>query len=329
MRRYLALWIAVLLIVNFLACSKDSTKPEEKPVVESQLLINYLEGDGGNYINTTAPKIVSASQVMQEGLTTYKIIDIRQATAYATGHIDGAVNVALADVVTYAKANLNTTDKILVYCYTGQSAGFAVLALNLEGYNAYSLKFGMSSWNSDFDSWSGGINSGFSAQFTTTATAKGEKGDYPTLSTGKKTGKEILDVRVQELLDAGFKSIPAADVLSNLSDYYIVNYFTEAQYNGTEGCPPGHITGAMQYTPKSSLQSSADLATLPTDKKIVVYCWTGQNSSQVTAFLDVLGYDAYSLRFGVNGMVHDQLTASKWDSTTMVMDYDYVTGTGK
>jgi rhodanese-related sulfurtransferase len=323
MRKYLALWLAVIFVVNFLSCSKDSTKPEEETIVESNLLISYLEGGNGNYINTTAPKIVGASQVMQNGLTSYKILDIRQAADYATGHVPGAVNVAFADVVTYAKANLSTTDKILVYCYTGQSAGFAVLALNLESYDAYSLKFGMSSWHSDFDRWSNGTNSGFAGQFTTTATAKGAKGEYPTLTTGKTTGKEILDVRVQDVLDNGFKSISAADVLSNLSDYYIVNYFTEAQYSGAEGCPPGHITGARQYTPKSSLQSTTDLSTLPTDQKIVVYCWTGQNSSQVTAFLRVLGYDAYSLRFGVNGMVHDQLTSSKWDAATMVMDYDY------
>ena len=29
-----------------------------------------------------------------------------------------------------------------------------------------------------------------------------------------------------------------------------------------------------------------------TDMPIVVYCWTGQHSSQVTAYLNMLGYEA-------------------------------------
>ena len=43
------------------------------------------------------------------------------------------------------------------------------------------------------------------------------------------------------------------------------------------------------------------LDTLPTDKPIVVYCWTGQTSAQVTPYLRILGYDAYSMLYGMNG----------------------------
>jgi 3-mercaptopyruvate sulfurtransferase SseA len=119
------------------------------------------------------------------------------------------------------------------------------------------------------------------------------------------------------MLAAGFKRKSSADVFQDPSQFYIVNYFTEAQYLGNEGCPPGHIPGATQYTPKSSLHTSEFLNTLPTDEPIVVYCWTGQNSSQVAAWLNILGYDAYSLTFGVNGMVYDQLTMSKWSQNAI------------
>jgi len=37
----------------------------------------------------------------------------------------------------------------VVYCYTGQTAGQAVAALNMLGYEAYSLLFGMSAWTTD------------------------------------------------------------------------------------------------------------------------------------------------------------------------------------
>jgi hypothetical protein len=39
----------------------------------------------------------------------------------------------------------------VVLCYTGQTAGQATAALNMLGYQAYSLLFGMSSWTTDPD----------------------------------------------------------------------------------------------------------------------------------------------------------------------------------
>jgi rhodanese-related sulfurtransferase len=312
LRNYFTMLLAVLVLLSLFSCSKDSTEPEEKPINEFNVLIQYLEGSGGDYINTNAPKVIAASAVAPN-LADYKVIDIRGADAFNAKHIDGAVNVSLANIKTYAEANLSKTDKILVACYTGQSAGHAVLVLNLLGYDAYSLKWGMSCADSSLDRWTANCISSYAGSFTTTATAINAAGEYPTLDTGKKTGEEILAARVDTLLlKKGFRSISAADVLANPSDYYIVNYFSEDDYLGLGACPPGHINGAYQYTPKSSLKSTAQLKNLPTDKPIVVYCWTGQTSSQVTAFLNILGYEAYSLRAGVNGMVHDQLTGSQW-----------------
>ena len=312
-KRYFTLLVAALLLVGLFGCSKDSTSPEPQPVNEFNVLVSYLEGDGGDYLNTTAPKVVSAATVAPS-LADYEIVDVRSQADYDAKHIVGAVRVALADVVTYAQANFTATDKILVACYTGQSAGHAVMALNLLGYDAYSLGFGMSVADTSLDRWSSNVRSDLGGSFTTTSTAKNAAGSYPTLNTGKTTGQEILADRVQAMLTAGFKSIGAADVLANPTNYYIVNYFSESDYLGQGNCPPGHIDGATQYTPKADLKSSAFLNTLPTDMPIVVYCWTGQNSSQVTAWLNILGYEAYSLRFGVNGMVHDQLMGSKWST---------------
>ncbi len=311
LNRYFSLLVIVLLLAGLFGCSKDSTSPEPEPVNEFNVLITYLEGTGGDYLGTTAPKVVAASSVAPN-LNDYKILDVRSATDYNAKHIVGAVNVALADIYTYAEANLSNSDKILVACYTGQSAGHAVLALNLLGYDAYSLKFGMSSADSSLDRWTSKCTSDFVGSFTTTATAKNADGSYPTLSTSKTTGPEILATRVQTMLTNGFKGISATDVLESPSNYYIVNYFSEADYLGQGGCTAGHIQSATQYTPKADLKSSTFLKTLPTDKPIVVYCWTGQTSSQVTAWLNILGYEAYSLTFGVNGMVYDQLTSGKW-----------------
>jgi rhodanese-related sulfurtransferase len=70
---------------------------------------------------------------------------------------------------------------------------------------------------------------------------------------------------------------------------------------------------------------STDLTTLPTDKTIVVYCYTGQTSAYVTSYLKTLGYDAKSLVFGANSMIHDVMAAAQnhaWGAGA-IMDYEY------
>ena len=75
------------------------------------------------------------------------ILDIRAGEDYNTGHLPGAVSVgggALFNAETLAA--LPTDGQVVVYCYSGQTAGQVVGALNMLGYDAYSLKFGMPSW---------------------------------------------------------------------------------------------------------------------------------------------------------------------------------------
>ena len=125
----------------------------------------------------------------------------------------------------------------------------------------------------------------------------------------------VVKERVTEMLTAGFKAKSYEDIRDNLGEYFVVNYFGEADYlgNGSSGVP-GHIPGAFQFTPYESLGIGEMLAYLPPDMPIVVYCWTGQHSSQVTAYLNMLGYDAYSLKLGGNNLFHTNLTAHKWTS---------------
>jgi rhodanese-related sulfurtransferase len=317
MKRLLALLIAGLFAINFIACS-SSTESEEE-VIEFDVLVNYLEGSNGDYINTDAPALLAADAVYNPAgggviSSIKKVIDLRDTTAFGTGHIKDAVNTTLGDILTEV-ASMSKTDSILVVCKTGQSAGHAILALRLLGYeNTFSLKFGMSSWNVVFDNWSNNTSSAYTSDFTTTATDLNAVNTYPTLNTGIETGAEILASRINTMLAGGFKAITAGTVVAAKENYYILNYFGETDYLGGAKCPPGHIEGAYQYTPTSSLKTTEQLKNLPTDKTIVVYCWTGQHSSQVASFLNILGYDAVSLKFGVNGMIYDQLgdTAPKW-----------------
>ena len=133
-----------------------------------------------------------------------------------------------------------------------------------------------------------------------------------------------LEERVNAVLAAGFQGVAYSEIMDNLDDYFVVNYFGQADYEGTGSAGvPGHIPGAFQYTPYASLDVDQLLGFLPTDQTIVVYCWTGQHSSQITAYLNMLGYDAKSLKYGSNNLFHSNLTGHKW-SAAQVMDFPLV-----
>ncbi|MDY0083779.1 MAG: rhodanese-like domain-containing protein [Ignavibacteriaceae bacterium] len=320
-------FIAITFAFINIGCSDDKDDPITPPktINESEELVKYLEGTDGGYINNAAPAVIAASAVNTDILLNadITIIDVRSASDFAAGHIQGAVNVEIKDVVTYYKNNnLSSKSKVVVACYTGQSAGLAVAALRLSGFtNVFSLKWGMCSWAYP-TSWNSAKTYGMTNPITkqTTANAKNPAGNLPTLSTGKNTGAEIFESRLNTVLNEGFTQIGITreTIYANLNNYYIVNYWPVAEYD------QGHIEGAIQYTPKTDLKLAQFLKTLPTNKTIVVYCYTGQTSAQVATFLRILGYDAKSLQFGANRLFYDTMPGSKWDEATEFMDYPVV-----
>ncbi|MCR4417723.1 MAG: rhodanese-like domain-containing protein [Ignavibacteria bacterium] len=330
LQKFLAL-LLVLILVSFTNGCKEKSSEPETPINEAQVLLEYLEGPGGDYINSTScPAIISASDVytyLQNNPSKIYIIDVRDSATFVNkGHIAGAHRVDIPKVLDHIKTlNTSNYDRIVIVCYAGQSAGYVTGLLRLMGYNnVYSLKYGMSSWHQVFAEgyWLANIGNSRASQFTTQTASKNQPGDLPSINTGKKTGPEILEARVKELLTAGWDpaKISHSGVFTNLSGYYIVNYWPVDHYN------QGHIPGAVQYTPRSDLKSTTYLKTLPTNKPVVVYCYTGQTSAQVVAFLRVLGYDAKSLIYGTNAMIYDQMPGTRFNPNTDIMNYPYVTG---
>jgi rhodanese-related sulfurtransferase len=337
LRRIIGLLLILPILFIYTGCDKDSsTNPDPDQVNEFAMLLNYLENDGGNYINTAAggQSIRGAAAVKTNfdptGALQY-IIDIRSATDFATGHIEGAVNVALKDIITHVEGLNPKPQSIVVACYTGQTSAYAVTFLRLLGHNnTYSMGFGMSSWHTDFANgwWLTKLSNQYAGQFESTNHPKGPEVGYPSINTGKSTPQEILRARINELLELGFTpaTITASSVFASLNSYYIVNYWPNALY-----LDPGHIPGAINYLPNQDLHSSKFLKTIPTDKPSVFYCYTGQGSAFVAAYMRVLGYDTRSLVYGGCNMIYDLMlnnsaTAGPAFKNASIMNYEYVTG---
>jgi rhodanese-related sulfurtransferase len=59
-----------------------------------------------------------------------------------------------------------------------------------------------------------------------------------------------------------------------------------------------HIPGAVNIFLRDVLDEEY-LGLLPRDKKIVVCCWVGHTASQLLTVLQLLGYDAVGLKYGM------------------------------
>lgn len=230
-------------------------------------------------------------------LDKYYIMDIRSSADFLTAHIEGANNVAFSDIL--AKA-ATTTKPILVVCYTGQTACYATALLRLYGYsNTQALKWGMSGWNSaTAGAWNNNIGNiaENSQNWSYTAAPANVTFKDPVISTTLTDGEAILKERVEIVVAEGFQGVNGGDVLNNPGGYFINNYFSEADYTGF-----GHISSAYRILPLTLADDSYKFLD-PDANTLVTYCYTGQTSAVLTAVLRVLGYNATSLKFGMNGL---------------------------
>ncbi|MCO1601881.1 rhodanese-like domain-containing protein [Desulfosporosinus nitroreducens] len=88
----------------------------------------------------------------------YYIVDVRTAVDYAKGHIKGAVNIPYGPDVAKNLDSIKDKSKgktVVVYCYTGQTAGQTDSLLNIFGIPTKSLNYGFGmagfskGWSSD------------------------------------------------------------------------------------------------------------------------------------------------------------------------------------
>ncbi len=293
-----------IIVLVFAGCAKKN---------DLDILLTYMDSNGMSITDLLAGWIIAPDSLIQV-MNDHYIMDIRTSDKdengvvdYEDGHIAGAVLTSLSTILNDAEKAGEKT--IVVVCYTGQAAGHAVMALRLSGYDdAKVLKWGMSGWNSDFDLWTKNCGQIESENWVAEPVAENTAFKYIQLECDATEGKEMLAERVNVMLNGEFKGIDADKVLNNPSNYFVNNYWAEDDVDKY-----GHIDTAYRIKP-------LDLQNLSTDKTIVTYCWTGQTSSMVTAYLTVLGYDATSLKYGTNSMIYDMLESHKWSASK---DYDY------
>ncbi|MBI9102836.1 MAG: rhodanese-like domain-containing protein [Spirochaetales bacterium] len=287
--------LLVLLLVPglmFVGCSKEEAPAaaapaaekaaETTPVVEAnpvkEAALAYFANFPGNRIIASADvfaKIDAGEDML--------LLDIRKAEDYAAGHLKGAVNAPWGPAITAALEWLPDDKPVYVNCYSGQTAGQAVAALNVAGIQASSVKYGYSLGVAKTE--------GYEAYQETTANAAPEASGVKYDAAIKSAVADYFNA----IPEGGSNIWPAAKVKEALDaeeDIFVLSIRQQDAYDA------GHIEGAALIPWAKGMQEQfADV--IPMDKQVVVHCYSGQTAGQAVAILRLLGYNAVSMKSGM------------------------------
>ena len=98
------------IILITISCTQNEIQTNDISNLKSksQLILDEIIHNG-DFLNTNEfPPIISSSDVYQNINENYLIIDVRKGLDYSKGHIKGAVNLKLSELIDYAQVNAGT-----------------------------------------------------------------------------------------------------------------------------------------------------------------------------------------------------------------------------
>lgn len=277
--------LAVLLVFSTAAVFANGEKEgaESSALTDAAMAYFADKADDNNMIKEDAfVELVKSEDVF--------VLDIRRAADYEAGHIKGAYNAPWGSAIADSLDFLPDDQPVYVYCYSGQTAGQAVAALQVAGIDAKSVRYGFSLGISNVE--------GYEAVVDTTPVQFGA-------SEGVKFNAEIK-AAVEGYFNAiGSDEYAPSNIVSAAKAKETIDAsegdVTILSIRQADAYASAHIAGAVNIPWAKGMQES--FADLPKDEKILTYCYSGQTAGQAVAILRLLGYDAVSIKSGMGTSV--------------------------
>lgn len=194
------------------------------------------------------------------------LIDVREESDYAEGHIEGAINIPIRTLAQNLD-KIPMDQPVMVYCASGLRAGMATTSLHVLGYS--NVKAFPPGWK------------GWSEANEPVSTEPVEAATYSV----PEVNAELL-AAVDEFLSnlpEGYYSLGTVEKMKEAMDAgaVLVDVREETEY------ADGHIAGAIDIPIRTLAQN---LDKVPADKTVVVYCASGFRAALSTAALHIMGY---------------------------------------
>ena len=282
-----SLLLSLVLVAAFALSAYARQTPPDKVGLLAQEYFAEFPSDS-NVI-----KVDKLFSLMKEGEDMF-FLDIRRPEDYKKSHLKGAVNLSFFDMsIPEGLEKLPDDKPIMVYCYTGQTGSQVTVLLNIAGKTAKNVQFG----------------------FTTgIAKTEGNEALLEQTDTGLPQAASAVDSDVKTAISAYFVEKNSKDgtpfanfnvapktikaIVDEQNDDYLILSVRRA-----DDFAKGHVPSAVNVPFGQGMEK--ELIKLPRDRKIVVYCYTGQTSSQTMAVLRLMGYEAYSMAGGMTAWTKD------------------------
>ena len=144
------------------------------------------------------------------------------------------------------------------------------------------------------------------------------------VATGETEATEIAIAAAQAMLADWTPVTAAATLFDNMADGDDSNDFFVVSVRAPEHYALGHVEGAINIGWKAVAMPD-NMALLPTDQPIMVYCYTGHTGQVAATVLKLLGYDAINMKFGMMGW-SDDLDVVATTPFSVAPGYPTVTG---
>lgn len=285
---------------------------------------------------------------------------------YYWGHIPGAVHIAWRKISQIKTLTSLPKDRlIIVYSNSGQTGGQAATLLSLMGYDAVNLKWGITSWTNDETAAPERYNprddilwQNNSYRSTVTNNLEPETVyPFPEINVEGRTPSAILwsaaDEYVHQFKPANISASALYDPLFSILHPLYVSPYEEPDQDmlvlpfgvkpgendepftwpfildvrTDEDYSMGHIPACV-HIPSKTIFTKDNLRKLPPDRQIVVVSNTGHTGAHVTTLLNIMGYDAINLKWGMSGWCppSNETVDSRYSSERDCMGYPIVRG---
>jgi rhodanese-related sulfurtransferase len=257
-------------------------------------------GDGAVLIPaaTVRDAILDAWDVQQN---LYQIVSLRTPEDFTkAGHLPHAINIAWPTITSdETLAKLDRRKSLVVYCSFGNASMMSCTILGLLGYDCRSLSFGMSGWNLGAlaqEPWDGVAD-----QAVETGPAAAE-GPYPVpqvLSAAQDVKTLVKERAAAYLASNPNLALTAPEVQTIVAEwehrkagYQILDVRAAADFE------KGHLPHAIDV-PWRELADSRNLVKLDPARTVIVCSENGQTAQLAATVLNLLGYRATGMKFGM------------------------------
>lgn len=254
----------------------------------------------------------------------YKIFSVRASSDFQKAHLPHAVNIPYKEILSgHYLDDLDSMMTFVVYSDNGYEGVPAMVLMNLLDFKTYNLKFGMMDWNLKHvagEVW----NKSYVFPVSRKKEVSGKNFKYPVIKRSDNSLEELIKSRYSSYILNKANSTSISEItkiLKNWSDYKSRYQIISVRKN--KDYRMGHIANAINI-PLFELLKSKQLSRLDPDKTILVYCDTGHLSELATTLLNLLGYNAQSIRYGMMGWNDKQISRQvAWDGKA---NYPVVSG---